>query len=256
MSTSKNTTKWLLWILVGVLILTYLISINMENNFVSANSRWLSNNFLFAVASGAFASLVIVLTCELIRYRQLKTMAENTLFAYFANLYGQFLIIRSNCLRAIQSHDVVADNLIQSYSDYAIMLTDQINAIDYEPFRNNKVKDIFTQFKVEKYLATKNILTNFLFFRVAFHEDKKNMIIQGKYNAVTSDCPNVNNVLNKIIGQTTTILTYLDQIIAQIDNEFGNRYHWQDVKKTLNDYQTHYIGQELKDYLKEDVIVF
>ena len=173
MSTSKNTTKWLLWILVGVLVLTYLISLNMENKFVSANSRWLSNDFLFAIASGAFASLVIVLTCELIRYRQLKTMTENTLFAYFANLYGQFLIIRSNCLRAIQSHDVVADNLIQSSCDYANVLTDHINAIDYEPFRNNKVKEIFTQFKVEKYLATKNILTSFLFFKVAFHEDKK-----------------------------------------------------------------------------------
>lgn len=256
MSTSKNTTKWLLWILIGVLIMTYLISLNRENLFVKINTKWLSNDFLFAIASGSFASLVIVLACEIIRYHQLKLIAENTLFAYFANLYGQFLIIRGNCLRAINSHDVVADNLIQSSCDYAIMLADYINGIDYAPYHKNKVKEIFIHFKTEKYLTTKNILTSFLFLKIAIHEDKKNLLQQRKYDAVTSDCPNVKRALDKIVNQISTILTYLDQTISQIDNELGNKYHWQNIKKTLNDYQTNYIGQELEDYLKEDMIVF
>ena len=37
MSTSVNTIKWLLGVLLGVIILTYLISLNMENHFVIVN---------------------------------------------------------------------------------------------------------------------------------------------------------------------------------------------------------------------------
>ena len=61
MSISVKTIKLLLWILLGVFALTYLISLNIENHFVVANLKWLSNDFLFAIAGGAFASLAIVL---------------------------------------------------------------------------------------------------------------------------------------------------------------------------------------------------
>ena len=65
----------------------------MENHFVVADTKWLSNEFLFAIAGGAFASLVIVLVCEIIKYKQIKFATEATLFSNLANLYGQFLII-------------------------------------------------------------------------------------------------------------------------------------------------------------------
>ena len=34
MNTSVNTIKKLLWVMVGILILTHLISLNMENHFI------------------------------------------------------------------------------------------------------------------------------------------------------------------------------------------------------------------------------
>jgi hypothetical protein len=91
---------------------------------------------------------------------------------------------------------------------------------------------------------------------MAIWEDGKVLISQGKQNLVTSDCSNTNKVLNKVVSQSTTILTYLDQIITQIDNELGNKYQWQNKKQALNIYQNNYIGQQLDDYIKEDVIVF
>ena len=87
MSSSVNTIKRILWILLGVSILTYLISINMENYFVSVDSKWLSNDFLFAIAVGIFASLVIVLICEIIHYKQMKIAVENAMLMYFGNRY-------------------------------------------------------------------------------------------------------------------------------------------------------------------------
>lgn len=257
MSTSVNTIKWLLGVLLGVIILTYLISLNMENQFVIVNTRWLSNNFLFAIAGGALASLLIVLVCEIIRYRQLKLATEAVLFSNMGNLYGQFLIIRSSCKRVLNNHALVADNLIQPISNSAAMFADSINSIDYTPLCNkNKINEIIVQFKSEKYQVLKSVLTSFIYYQIAIHEDEIILKKQGIHGGVTSDGPNVNQALNKVINQSTTILTYLDQIISQFDNELGNRYNWLNVKQSMNTYQENFIEQHLDDYLKEDVIVF
>ena len=256
MSTSVNTIKKLLWLLVGILVLTYAISLNMENHFIELNAKWISNDFLFVIAGGAFASLIVVLVCELIKYRQQKLDTENVLLENLESLYGQFLIIRSNCKRALNNNDVVSDNLIQQTCYNAMSIADSINRIDYTLLGNNKVRDLLNQFKINKYLTIKNVLINFIFLRIAIHEDKMILLQQGKPGIVDSSCNNTNIVLNKVVSQSTTILTYLDQIITQMDNETGNRSHWQETKQSLNTYQDNYISQQLEDYLKEDVIVF
>lgn len=228
----------------------------MENHFIALNAKWISNDFLFAIAGGAFASLVIVLVCELIHYRQLKLATENTLFIYLGNLYGQFLIIRSNCKRVLNNKDIVSDNLIQSSCNNAKMVLDSINGIDYTLWGNtNKITKILNEFKVNKYFTIKYLLTDSIFLRIAICEDKKILLSQGKQDLVTSDCPNTNKVLMKIVSQSTTILTFLDQIIKQIDNELGNKYQWQNKKKTINTYQDNYTSRKLEDYLKGEVVV-
>ena len=252
MSTSVNTIKKLLWVLAGVLLLTYLISLNMENHFIALNVKWISNDFLFAIAGGAVASLGIVLVCELIRYRQLKLDTENAILINWGSLYGQFLVIRSNCKRALNSTDIVSDNLIQQTCYDAMTVADSIYRIDYTLLcKTNKVKDLLNQFKTSKYLAIKNVLINFTFLRIAINEDKMVLIQQRMPEIVKSSCPNTNKVLNKVVSQSTTILTYLDQIITQMDDEIGNRYQWNKIKQSLNTYQDNYIGQQLDGYLKE-----
>ena len=229
MSVNVNTIKRLLSILIGVLILSYLVSLNRENSFFVLNTKWLSNEFLFAIAGGAFASLIVVLVCEVIKYRQLKFATEAALFSNLANLYGQF----------------------------AMMFADYINGTDYTLFyQKNKIKDILLQYKANKYQTMKSVLFGFINLQIAIQTDKIELIKQGVCNNVTSDCSYVNKTLNKVINQTTTILTYLDQVISQIDNELGNRYHWQNIKQSLNTYQDNFTEQDLDDYLKEDVIVF
>ena len=257
MSISVNAIKRLLWVLLGLFVLTYLISLNIEFHFV-ADTKWLSSEFLFAIVGGAFASLVIVIVCEVIRYRQLKFATEAALFSNLANLYGQFLIIRSNCKRALNNHALVADNLIQPTCNNAMMFADYINGTDYTPFcQKNKIKDILFKYKTDKYQTMKSVLFGFINLQIAIHTDKIELIKQqGVSNNVTSDCPYVNKALNKVINQTTTILTYLDQTISQIDNELNNRYHWQNMKQTINTYQETFVEQNLDDYLKEDVIMF
>ena len=257
MSVSVNTIKRLLAILIGVLVITYLISLNMENHYVVLNTKWFSNDFLFAIAGGTFASLVVVLVCEIIKYRQIKIATEGALFSNLANLYGQFLIIKGNCTRALKSHNIVPDNLIQATCDNSMMLADHINGLDYTTYRNNnKIREILDKFKIEKYSALKNVLISFANLRVAIREDSIILLQQKNRDIVTSDCPNTQGTLNKIKSQTATILTYLDQIISQIDNELQNKYNWQSLKKTMNIYQDNFEAKTLRDYMNEDVVVF
>ena len=257
MSVSVNTIKRLLKILVGVLITTYLISLNIDNHFIILNTKWLSNDFLFSISGGTFSSFVVILVCELIRYRQSKLATESALLVYLGNLYGQFLIIRSNCKRVLNSNSFVSDNMIQSTCDNATIIADSINGIDYTLIcKTNKVRVLLNQFKTAKYLAIKNVLIKFAYLKMAIWEDGKVLTSQGEQNLVTSDCTNTNKVLNKVISQSTTILTYLDQVITQIDNELGNKYQWQNKKLALNTYQDNFIIMRLEDFIKEDIIVF
>lgn len=172
--------------MIGILVLTYLISLNMENHFILLNAKWISNNILFAIAGGAFASLVIVLVCEVIKYRQLKFETEVALFSHAGNLYGQFLIIKSNCKRALNSIDIVADNSIQPICDNALVIIDYINGIDYMLFRRkNKVKALLKQFSTAKQLNIRTVLSSFIFLRIAINEDKIVLLQQKKPDQVT-----------------------------------------------------------------------
>lgn len=255
MSTSVNTIKMLLWALFGMFALTYLLSLNIENHFVVINSKWVSNSFLFTIAGGIFASLIVVILCELVRYRQIKYTTEITLITNLASLYGYFLTIKSNCKRALGSQDALADNLIQPTCDNATMTADYINGIDYTSFCNNKIQEILTVFKTEKLLAIKYVLVSFRFYRIAYNEDKMAFIKRRESEIVTSNCPNVNKALHKIVNQTSTILSYLDTIITDLDNELGKKYDWQTRKQAVNSYQKNYTSQNFDDYLKEDIIV-
>ena len=166
-------------------------------------------------------------------------------------------MIRSNCKRALNNHTLVADNLIQPTCNNAMLLADSVNGMDYSPFcSKNKIKDILLQYKMDRYQMMKSVLIGFINLQIAIHTDKIELRKQDVSNDDKSDCTYVNKTLNKVINQTTTILTYLDQIISQIDNEVGTRYHWQNVKQTLNTYQNNFVDQNLVDYLNEDVIVF
>lgn len=257
MSVSVNTIKRLMAVLIGVFAITYFISLNMENHYIILNTKWLSNDFLFAISGGTFASLVVVLVCEIIKYRQIKIATEGALFSYLANLYGQFLIIKGNCTRTLKSHNIVSDNLIQSTCDNSMMLVDYINGIDYSPYcKNNIIKDILDQFKKEKYSTLKNVLISFANLRIAIREDSIILLQQGKRDIVTSDCRNTQGTLNKIKSQTSTILIYLDQIISQIDNGLQNKYNWQSLKKTMDTYQDNLETKTLADYMNEDLVVF
>ena len=55
-----NVIKHCSFISFVFLILTYLTTVNIEGQFISVDSVWISNNFLVTLFGGVFASMLVV----------------------------------------------------------------------------------------------------------------------------------------------------------------------------------------------------
>ena len=58
MSSSVKTIRLTVFLSALLLLLTYLVTVNIEIGLVSINSGWISNNFFLTVFGGAFGSTV------------------------------------------------------------------------------------------------------------------------------------------------------------------------------------------------------
>ena len=152
MKVCVNTIKWLIGFLVVVFVLAYCISLNIENHFIFVNSKWISNDFLFAVSGGAFASLLIVFALEVLKYFQLKKETEDKLFSYFMNLYDSVLQIRTICKRAIDGSYSITGGMLRQTTDNAILNLNAINYLDYTSFckQKNRISRLLVCFRQEK----------------------------------------------------------------------------------------------------------
>ena len=257
MKVCVNTIKWLIGFLIVAFILAYSVSLNIENHFIHVNSKWISNDFLFAILGGAFASLLIVLALEVLKYFQLRKETEDKLFLCFMNLYDSVLQTRTICKRAINGSYSITGSMLRQTTDNAILNLNAISYLDYTSFfkKKNRISRFLVCFKQEKYVSIKNTLLDFLFFHLAVQEDQIDLLRQGKTDNVTCNSTNTNKALKKILCQSADLLTLIDQLLSNIDDELGNRYNWKSIKQTMNTCQDNYTSKCLKDYLLEDTTV-
>jgi len=98
MSTSIKVIKFTSILSIIFLVITYLITVNIESRFISLNAIWISNNFLLTVFGGVFASTLVVLFCEINKYLIDKKNTENQLFFQTLYLYQSLFLMQHNIL--------------------------------------------------------------------------------------------------------------------------------------------------------------
>ena len=62
------------------LILTYAVTVNSETHFIRFDSVWLSNNFFTTLFGGVFASMLVVVLCEIHTNLNLKMYQESIVY--------------------------------------------------------------------------------------------------------------------------------------------------------------------------------
>lgn len=252
MSKIVDTIKKFLLISAVLMIAVYLISLNIENQFITLNSRWISNLLVFSIVCSAFASIVVFILCEYVRYKQTKLETEHKILYSLANLYSQVKIIQGNCRRAKTNNDIVTNELVASISNNAMMILDSISQIDYKTFsKMNKVCTILADFQNNKLINLKMRISNFSFLGVAVTGEKARLAKEGKSLEVRSNNHLIDIALSKIINETIDICDYLNDVLCNMNSSLGNRYKWKETKVLLDEFQDNFVPGNLEKYLNE-----
>jgi len=256
MKTSITTIKYIMLLSVVFLLLTYSISLNEENKWFVLNTPLLSNNFVFAIAGGTFASLVVILACEIQNYYLLKHQTEDYLFSQLFALYTQITIIHYNVKRQINDNSTqVPQNLIDEIANRGLLCLNNLTSIDYITFgKSNAIKDVLDQFRAKNSMHIRSFLQNTVFLKIAINEDKLAMLNHGRDELVISSSPMTNLVLKKIYNDSSVVLTTVEDVLMSIDLEYKNRYHWSDVKRNVITCEENFVSMDLYSYLELPVI--
>lgn len=258
MKSSINTIKFLAMLSAGLLLVTYCISLNDENRWFSLNTPWLSSNFAFAISGGSFASLLVMLTCELQKYHIIKRQTEDYIFVQLLSLYVQVTIIHYNTRR--QLNDIlspVPSNLIEDIANRGKMCLTGLSSVEYFTFyKPDAIKKQLIQYVGGSGMLIQSFLQNTLFLKLAISEDKMDLLKQGECKLVTSQNSKTHQTLKKIFDESSIILSFIEKSLEIIDNKCNKRHHWCDLKRKVILVEENFVCSDLNMYLKQPIIHF
>lgn len=93
MRSNVKTIKLTIWSSMLLATVTYFISV--KGILGASDLKWLPDTFLLAVFGGAFASMLVVMICEISKYFENRESTETFLFSHLYYLYGQLRVIQT-----------------------------------------------------------------------------------------------------------------------------------------------------------------
>ena len=173
MNESVRIIKWLILLSAFSLILTYAISVNSEIELLCLNSPYISNNFAFSICGGIFASVIVMLACEIRKYIDLKKNVRNVMYAQFCFIYGQLRIIYDNiCFYQNMPKENVPSNLLRFPIDNIKNSINYIMGLDYTLLvRKDKISNVIEDFKSKDQQILNEYLIDCLNLEIALKTD-------------------------------------------------------------------------------------
>lgn len=256
MKTCISTIKFLVALTVTSFLLTYTISLNIENKFLALDIFWLSNDFAFVISSGTFASILVLLACELQKYFLIKHQTEDSIYSQLFSLYSQITIIHYNIKR--QLNDVISPvpyNLIDDISNRGQMFLTSFISVDYTLFlKCNAIRKIQIQYQGKNGALIRSFLQSSIFLKMAMNDDRIDMLRQHKDVLATSNMPKTHLALKKIYDDSAIILSFIEKSLDIIDKECKMRYHWYELKRHIITGEENFFSISLDLYLKQPAI--
>lgn len=252
MSESVRIIKWLILLSVFSLILTYAISVNLELGLLCIDSPYISNSFAFSICGGIFASVIVMLACEIRKYIDLKRNVINVMYTQFYFMYGQLRMIYDNINFYLDTPtEIVPSNLLYCSMDNLKRCINNLNNLDYILLcRKDIVSDIIEDFKSNGQQFLNEYLTDCLNFEIALKTDAIVNLENENSSLVTSTSPKTKAVLQILKVSAKPIMDYIDNCLQDIDSQCKYKYGWDNDKNYIdkNIKQQRYIG--LDDFIK------
>lgn len=255
MSTSIKIIKYLTVLCIIFMGLTYAIFLNMEKGYVILKSGWISNNLLFTIFSGAFASGLVVVLSEIRQYLINKKHTQDILFSQFATLYGQLLIMQNNMKRSLEQRDeIITNSLLEQSSSISRMCIENISNVDYTTFcPQNKVQKMIQHFRLTYNSDFISYFNNCGYLKVAIVEDQMfNVNTLGHQGIITAKSPNTGKTIIKLQKGIQPLLIITNQCLEILDISVSNRYNWSSVSNNMQTYHNNYNSISLDDFLRKE----
>lgn len=256
MSVNVKIIKHLILLSFVFMAATYAVFLNMEGGYIILQSKWVSNNLLFAIFSGVFASILVVVLNETRQYLINKRSTQDILFSQFATLYSQLLIMQNNMRKSIEQHDeIITDTLLEQSSSISKMCIENISNVDYATFcPQNKIQKMIQRFRLVHKSEFILYLNNCGYLKIAIVEDQMlNIKTFGHQETITSQSLNTGKTVIKLQKGIVPLLLVVNQYLELLDNSVSNRYKWVSVRDNMQAYHNNYTFISLKDFLsKED----
>ena len=212
-------------------VITYLIAI--KGVFNIGNLKWLPDNFLLAVFGGAFASMLVVLICEISKYFQNRESAETYLFSHLYYLYGQLQVISKNINFLVAQKDYIHKDSLTELIANSEAEMNVLYYADYAPYtKDNAVLEEKIKYNSKTFPVIQEFLKNCRTFKIAVITDKLNETKKelGIDNNAEKYAP---SVLAKLSQQIQEPLSLLDEMLTKIDQHCHGRYNWPQLKDSL-----------------------
>jgi hypothetical protein len=279
MSLSKKTIIFTTGASIVLLILTYLVTVNIETNTISVDSPWISNNFLLAFFGGAFASMIVVLICELQKFCSMKSSLEKYLYYQAAFLYMQLYKMQQNIIDfEKRPEEVISKNL---FDEPIVQVQNTINAIlgtDYTCFSS---KSMFLT-KHQAFLSALQQLSPVVSqgknaLEVAIIEIKikqsdqsiselkkameeqdiikrmQTLLEQNKHIPITAKDYPVSAVLTVHKKHVTDAMEHVDIYLQSLDDESKGSFKWPENRDLMKKSFLHFFDAwSLEKYLKQE----
>lgn len=258
MKSSINTIKFLAIMSFVLLLVTYFISLNEENMWIVLNTPWLSNGFAFAITGGSFASILVVLACELQKYQSIKHQTEDYVFAQLFSLYTQVTIIHYNTKRQLNdTSSPVPYNLIDEIANRGKMCINNLTGTDYVTFcKGTAIEKQLSQYRGMTGTQISLFLQDSVFLKMAINEDKIALLQQGRDELITSNFQKTHQILKKTFDDSCDVLSIIENSLDVIDKECNYRHHWPELKRMVILGEENYVSVSLDDFTKSSTIQF
>ena len=198
--------------------------------------KWLPDSFLLAVFGGAFASMLVVLICEISKYWQNRKSTEDYLFFHLYYLYGQLQIISKNIdyLLSLEEKDIPKGALNQLISNTEAEMN-AIYYIDFAPvFTDDLVLKEKQYYNIEVFPVIQSFLQSCRMFEIAAIKDQISInevrIGQLTNKTVNRRFDNKARVLNRLKQLIRDPIVYIDGLESRIDKHCNGRYGWDKLR--------------------------
>ena len=231
MRSNVQTIKLTIWLSLFLAIITYLISI--KEVWGVSDIRWLPDSFLLAVFGGAFASMLVVLICEISKYYENRERKETFFYSHLYCLDGQLQVMLKNMKFLVEHNDTIQKDALTQLIHNSEAEMNTVYYIDYAPYKStNAILAEKENYNRIIFPAVQSFLQNCRLFEVAVLTDKIN-IIENEIGVDNKVDNNASLLLVKLSEQIQEPLSLIDALLTKIDQLCNGRYNWLQMRDDM-----------------------